>query len=36
MKRQGRELERRMPEIGHAHLVIWGEKDSWIPRPIRR
>jgi pimeloyl-ACP methyl ester carboxylesterase len=31
MKRQGRELERRMPEIGHPHLVIWGEKDGWIP-----
>ena len=20
-----------MPEIGHPHLVIWGEKDGWIP-----
>jgi non-heme chloroperoxidase len=26
-----RELEARMREIRHEHLVIWGEKDPWIP-----
>ncbi len=31
LERESRELERRMPEIHHAHLVIWGEKDGWIP-----
>jgi pimeloyl-ACP methyl ester carboxylesterase len=31
LEKQGRELERRMPEIAHPHLVIWGEKDGWIP-----
>jgi non-heme chloroperoxidase len=25
------ELQRRMPEIRHPHLVLWGEKDGWIP-----
>jgi non-heme chloroperoxidase len=25
------ELARRMSEIGHPHLVLWGEKDGWIP-----
>jgi pimeloyl-ACP methyl ester carboxylesterase len=31
LERESRELERRMPEIGHPHLVLWGEKDGWIP-----
>lgn len=26
------ELERRMPAIRQPHLVLWGEKDGWIPR----
>jgi pimeloyl-ACP methyl ester carboxylesterase len=30
LERESRELERRMPEITHPHLVIWGEKDGWI------
>src|SRR6478736_1768912 len=30
-ERESRELERRMPEIGHSHLVLWGERDGWIP-----
>lgn len=25
------ELQRRMPEIRQPHLVLWGEKDGWIP-----
>jgi pimeloyl-ACP methyl ester carboxylesterase len=25
------ELALRMPEIRHPHLVLWGEKDGWIP-----
>ena len=29
-ERESRELERRMPEIQHPHLVIWGEGDGWI------
>lgn len=28
---EGRELERRMAEIRHPHLVLWGERDGWIP-----
>jgi pimeloyl-ACP methyl ester carboxylesterase len=31
LEKQSRELERRMPEITHPHLVLWGEKDGWIP-----
>jgi pimeloyl-ACP methyl ester carboxylesterase len=31
LERESRELERRMPEIRHPHLVLWGEKDGWIP-----
>jgi len=27
---ESRELERRMREIHHPHLVVWGEKDGWI------
>jgi pimeloyl-ACP methyl ester carboxylesterase len=30
-ERESKELERRMPEIGHPHLVLWGEHDGWIP-----
>jgi non-heme chloroperoxidase len=30
LERESRELERRMPEIQHPHLVLWGEKDGWI------
>jgi non-heme chloroperoxidase len=30
-ERESGELERRMPEIPHPHLVLWGEKDGWIP-----
>ena len=25
------ELQQRMPEIQQPHLVLWGEKDGWIP-----
>jgi non-heme chloroperoxidase len=25
------ELQRRMPEFRQPHLVLWGEKDGWIP-----
>jgi pimeloyl-ACP methyl ester carboxylesterase len=31
LERESRELERRMPELKHPHLVLWGEKDGWIP-----
>jgi non-heme chloroperoxidase len=31
LERESGELERRMPEISHPHLVLWGEKDGWIP-----
>jgi pimeloyl-ACP methyl ester carboxylesterase len=31
LERESRELEKRMPEIKHAHLVLWGEWDGWIP-----
>jgi pimeloyl-ACP methyl ester carboxylesterase len=31
LERESGELERRMPEIRHPHLVLWGEKDGWIP-----
>jgi pimeloyl-ACP methyl ester carboxylesterase len=30
-ERESGELERRMPEIRHPHLVLWGEWDRWIP-----
>ncbi|MHB0769532.1 alpha/beta fold hydrolase [Bradyrhizobium sp. 5.13L] len=30
-EKESRELERRMPEIQHPHLVLWGEQDGWIP-----
>jgi pimeloyl-ACP methyl ester carboxylesterase len=29
-ERESRELETRMAEIAHPHLVLWGEKDGWI------
>jgi non-heme chloroperoxidase len=31
LERESGELERCMPEIRHPHLVLWGEKDGWIP-----
>ncbi|TCU78582.1 pimeloyl-ACP methyl ester carboxylesterase [Bradyrhizobium sp. R2.2-H] len=31
-EKENRELERRMPQIRHPHLVLWGEQDGWIPR----
>jgi non-heme chloroperoxidase len=31
LERESRELEHRMPELRHPHLVLWGEKDGWIP-----
>lgn len=35
-ERESRELERRMPEIHHPHLVLWGEWDGWIaPADLR-
>ena len=30
-ERENGELEGRMREITHPHLVLWGEKDGWIP-----
>lgn len=30
-ERESGELKRRMPEISHEHLVLWGERDGWIP-----
>lgn len=30
-ERESKELERRMAEIRHPHLVLWGERDGWIP-----
>jgi pimeloyl-ACP methyl ester carboxylesterase len=30
-ERESRELERRMRELRHPHLVLWGEWDGWIP-----
>ena len=29
-ERESRELEQRMSEIRHPHLVVWGEGDGWI------
>lgn len=35
-ERESRELARRMPEIRHPHLVLWGECDGWIaPADLR-
>jgi len=37
LERESGELERRMPEIKHPHLVLWGEKDGWIaPADLER
>ena len=37
LERESGELERRMPEIRHPHLVLWGEKDGWIaPADLKR
>jgi pimeloyl-ACP methyl ester carboxylesterase len=37
LERKSGELERRMPEIRHPHLVLWGEKDGWIaPADLKR
>jgi pimeloyl-ACP methyl ester carboxylesterase len=37
LERESGELERRMPEIKHPHLVLWGEKDGWIaPADLKR
>jgi non-heme chloroperoxidase len=30
-ERESGELQRRMAEIRHPHLVLWGERDGWIP-----
>lgn len=30
-ERESGELARRMPELRHPHLVLWGEWDGWIP-----
>src|SRR4029453_18673164 len=30
-ERESGELGRRMAEIHHPHLVLWGERDGWIP-----
>ena len=35
-ERESRELERRMPDLHHPHLVLWGELDGWIaPADLR-
>lgn len=31
LEHESRELERRMSELTHEHLVLWGELDGWIP-----
>jgi pimeloyl-ACP methyl ester carboxylesterase len=31
LEREAGELARRMSEIRHPHLVLWGEGDGWIP-----
>jgi non-heme chloroperoxidase len=31
LENESGELQRRMPEIRAPHLVLWGEKDGWIP-----
>jgi pimeloyl-ACP methyl ester carboxylesterase len=30
-EKESRELARRMKELRHPHLVLWGEWDGWIP-----
>jgi len=35
-ERESGELQRRMPELHHPHLVLWGEWDGWIaPADLR-
>ena len=35
-ERESGELQRRMPELRHPHLVLWGEWDGWIaPADLR-
>lgn len=35
-ERERGELERRMPDLHHPHLVLWGELDGWIaPADLR-
>ncbi|WBL82454.1 alpha/beta hydrolase [Bradyrhizobium xenonodulans] len=35
-EKESHELERRMPELRHPHLVLWGEWDGWIlPADLR-
>src|SRR3954464_6528289 len=31
LERESGDLERHMAEICHPHLVLWGERDGWIP-----
>lgn len=31
LEKESGELEPLMPQIRHPHLVLWGEKDGWIP-----
>ena len=31
LERESRELESRIAELNHPHLVLWGERDGWIP-----
>jgi non-heme chloroperoxidase len=36
LERESGELKRRMPDILHPHLVLWGERDGWIaPEDLR-
>jgi len=30
-EKESEELQHRMPEIRHPHLVLWGDCDGWIP-----
>jgi pimeloyl-ACP methyl ester carboxylesterase len=32
LERESGELARRMPELRHPHLVLWGEQDGWIAK----
>ena len=32
LEKESGALARRMPEIAHPHLVLWGDQDRWIPR----
>jgi pimeloyl-ACP methyl ester carboxylesterase len=32
LEHERRELEPRMAEMRHEHLVVWGEEDGWIPQ----